>query len=181
MAGFKTEQRPRIAFCASVRRVLRYSPRAFKMTLSSLSSRIFAVVALAVLVLAPAGCARRIGDGCTLDTDCSINNDRRCDLSQQGGYCTIAECDRNSCPDDALCMEFFADVARRTRRFCVAPCNVDGDCRSGYKCMSPDVQGLFGTCPANASAAGCTRLLDDRTGPGTSKPRTKFCALPSPQ
>ncbi len=181
------------AFGAYLAAILRYSARALTMTSFSISRRYFsrqfffttALIALVALAFVQSGCARRVGDGCTLDTDCSINNDRRCDLSQQGGYCTIAECDRNSCPDDSLCIEFFAQVDPRTRRFCMAPCSVDGDCRANYRCVAPDVQGVFTTCLPNtlATAAGCTRLVDDRdrTGPGTPKPRTKFCALPSPQ
>jgi hypothetical protein len=137
------------------------------------------VLALAALVVSPMGCARRIGDGCAVDTDCSINNDRRCDTSQPGGYCTIAECDRNSCPDDALCVEFYADAPRRARRFCMSPCTTNGDCRNGYTCQTADTQGIFASCPASSDPdTGCTRLVDDRTGPNTSKPRTSFCALP---
>jgi hypothetical protein len=144
-------------------------------------AKVALILAFFALVLAPMGCARRIGDGCALDTDCSINNDRRCDTSQPGGYCTVAECDRNSCPDDALCVEFFADTPRRARRFCMSPCSTDGDCRSGYRCEQPtaNVTGLFVTCPPGTDPeSGCTRLVDDRTGPGTTKPRTRFCALP---
>jgi hypothetical protein len=139
------------------------------------------VAVLASFVALPMGCARRIGDGCSLDTDCSINNDRRCDTSQPGGYCTVAECDRNSCPDDSLCVEFFSDVARRARRFCMAPCNVDGDCRGGYTCQAPSVQGLFTSCPPATMLnpdTGCTRVVDEMTGDGTRRPRTRYCALP---
>jgi hypothetical protein len=146
-----------------------YSSRA----IAALVSMLVAVVAL------PMGCARRIGDGCSLDTDCSINNDRRCDTSQVGGYCTVAECDRNSCPDDSLCVEFFSSVPQRARRFCMSPCATDGDCRGGYKCQQADVAGIAAACPANASTeAGCTRLVDDRTGPGTNRTRVGYCALP---
>jgi hypothetical protein len=142
---------------------------------------IASLVALLASASLPLGCARRIGDGCTLDTDCSINNDRRCDISQVGGYCTVAECDRSSCPDDALCVEFFSDVARRARRFCMAPCVTDGDCRSGYTCQAPDAQGLFTACPPASMLdpdLGCTRLVDEVTGAGTPRPRTRFCARP---
>lgn len=145
--------------------------------------RLRAKLALFSLLIAtialPLGCARRIGDGCSLDTDCSINNDRRCDISQPGGYCTIAECDRNSCPDDSLCVEFFSSAPSRARRFCMAPCNTDGDCRGGYRCQQPEVSGITASCPAGTNPdTGCTRLVDDRTGAGTNRTRLGYCALP---
>ncbi|MDP3275383.1 MAG: hypothetical protein Q8Q09_09330 [Deltaproteobacteria bacterium] len=143
-------------------------------------TRLWLLAALATITLAMAGCARRIGDGCAVDTDCSINNDRRCDTSQPSGYCTIAECDRNSCPSDSLCVEFFSDSARRARRFCMAPCTSDGDCRAQYKCQMPNAVGLFQSCPDNMSSVnGCTRLIDDAVGPSTTRERTGYCAPPT--
>lgn len=121
------------------------------------------------------GCARQIGDGCGNDTDCSLNYDRRCDLTQQGGYCTIPECERNRCPGEALCIEFRGNESRLSRRFCMAPCERDGDCRGGYVCLEPTV-GPEGTCPSDPGTGQfpeCTRLLDD--APSMQRRRARFC------
>jgi len=67
--------------------------------------------------LAGAGCGHNIGDGCSINTDCSPNNDRTCDLSQPGGYCTIEGCDQSSCPSDSVCVRFFPE------KFLSQPCN----------------------------------------------------------
>ena len=61
-----------------------------------------------VLVLALAACGRSIGDDCETNVQCSPQGDRQCDLSQPGGYCTVEGCDRTSCPDNAVCVRFFA-------------------------------------------------------------------------
>lgn len=126
----------------------------------------------ALLVLAlPAflvGCPRRIGDGCTTSIECSINADRRCDTAQPSGYCTIPECDPDRCPDEALCVEFYANVPRLARRFCMHSCRTDGDCRGGYTCVQPTYSGGI-ACPVSDSDAAvstsCTRALDTQRRP----------------
>jgi len=60
-------------------------------------------------------CGRNIGDDCQLNTDCSANGDRTCDLSQPGGYCTIEGCDENSCPSDSACVRLFPAQFLQTR------------------------------------------------------------------
>jgi hypothetical protein len=93
------------------------------------------------------GCTPSIGDKCQISTDCSIRGDRLCDLSQPNGYCTQLNCGGNSCPDEAACVLFdsaipgcgFDDRAgpygsRVARSFCVAKCDDNSDCRSGYVC-----------------------------------------------
>lgn len=71
-------------------------------------------IAAAIGVL---GCGRSIGDECQINTDCSANNDRTCDMSQPGGYCTIEGCDQTSCPSDSACVRFFPE------QFLSHPCN----------------------------------------------------------
>jgi hypothetical protein len=95
----------------------------------------------ALLALA-SGCAPKIGDKCTVSTDCSVNGDRLCDSTEPGGYCTVFNCEPNACPDDSLCVAFVeptcsspAQSDRFTRTFCMATCGSDGDCRSGYQCI----------------------------------------------
>lgn len=140
-----------------------------------------ALVLFVLLSALSAACARRIGDGCALNTDCSINNDRVCDVSAMGGYCTVPECDPNSCPDNGLCVEFLGDQPTRVRRFCMANCGSNSDCRSGYVCRNADVQAqrdsdggiTLASCPASGgmmvTPMGCARVLD------SMRPRYGFC------
>lgn len=140
--------------------------------------RFVAAFSVAIAALGSLGsCQKVIGDGCGTDTDCSLNYDRRCDLTQQGGYCTIPECDPDRCPGEALCVEFNGNDSRLARRFCMAPCEVDGDCRGGYVCQAP-THGRTETCPADMGTGqfpACTRVLDTVTGANTPRPRAKFC------
>lgn len=62
---------------------------------------------VAVLVVAGAGCGDQIGDGCSVNVDCSPFGDRICDTAQAGGYCTIEGCGLSTCPDEAVCIRFF--------------------------------------------------------------------------
>jgi len=132
----------------------------------------------ATLALFATGCPRRIGDGCTQNIDCSLNADRRCDLAQPGGYCTIPECDPDRCPDQAMCVEFDSNVTRLARRFCMHTCNTDGDCRGGYVCTAPTVNATT-ACPpfdpnTQASFPACNRLVDTMRTPDLP---TKYCVV----
>jgi len=95
-----------------------------------------------------AGCAPKIGDHCSISTDCSANGDRLCDTTQPGGYCTIFNCEPNGCPEEAVCVAFnekscpdlgngqsTAQAVRFQRTFCMATCSSNGDCRGGYICL----------------------------------------------
>lgn len=65
----------------------------------------------ALLALALFGCGRDIGDACRRATDCSLRGERQCDLSVRiggRGECTIDGCGRNSCPDEATCVQTYA-------------------------------------------------------------------------
>jgi len=98
------------------------------------------VTALAFFALGAAamgGCAAEIGDGCTTSVDCSPEGDRMCDIAQRGGYCTIRDCTPDSCPDDALCVQFGVEQ-RFQRTFCMQVCDGAGDCRDGYACAAAD-------------------------------------------
>src|SRR5688572_11610401 len=111
-----------------------------------LSEKLLLLVALAAIA---AGCKPKIGDECQLSTDCSAAGDRLCDITAPGGYCTVYNCEPGACPDDeSLCVQF---GARRSpiaacdnlqapspyaRTFCMATCESDEDCRTGYECAS---------------------------------------------
>src|SRR5262245_6663007 len=99
------------------------------------------------------GCAPKIGNSCKLSTDCSQLGDRLCDATQPDGYCTIFNCEPDTCPESA-CVGFNAELdpackgtdisrtPRFERTFCMQPCSDQGDCRDGYKCASPS-EGKF--------------------------------------
>jgi hypothetical protein len=103
---------------------------------------------LVVLVWLAAGCAPKIGDHCSISTDCSANGDRLCDTTQPAGYCTVFNCEPNGCPEEAVCVSFnekscpdlgngqaTSQQVRFQRTFCMATCFNDGDCRGGYTCL----------------------------------------------
>jgi hypothetical protein len=54
-------------------------------------------LAAAALLALVAGCAPKIGDKCTVSTDCSVSGDRLCDSTQPSGYCTVFNCEPNAC------------------------------------------------------------------------------------
>jgi hypothetical protein len=99
-------------------------------------------IAAALGLAAVAGCSPKIGDKCTVSTDCSLQGDRLCDPTQPQGYCTIFNCEPNRCPDEAVCVAFnepscaSAALSRRFQRtFCMLVCESDEDCRAGYRCL----------------------------------------------
>jgi hypothetical protein len=108
----------------------------------------FSAAAAAMLALGAAACTPQIGNSCTLNTDCSIDNSRQCDNSQPNGYCTVFNCAPNTCPNNAVCVELQANVpgcpyddyaspSRGARSMCLKPCNHSSDCRQsdGYSCV----------------------------------------------
>jgi uncharacterized membrane protein YgcG len=104
-----------------------------------------------LLLLAPllVGCQPDIGDECSTALDCSTIGDRLCDSSQPDGYCTIFNCEPDTCPDEAACVAFNQELdpacgyvddgryGRFARTFCMYVCEDDDDCRSGYQCVRP--------------------------------------------
>lgn len=101
---------------------------------------------LPLLALLLAGCTPKIGNKCSLSTDCSQLGDRLCDTNQPDGYCTIFNCEPDQCPD-SVCVAFDPTLdpacgaatdgrwPRFERSFCLAPCSDDSDCRSQYSCV----------------------------------------------
>jgi hypothetical protein len=84
-------------------------------------------------------CGPKFGDGCKNSTDCSVRNDRICDRSQPGGYCTIANCKPGDCGDDGVCVRFRPAEPRLSTSYCMAKCDSNSDCdRDAYVCKSAD-------------------------------------------
>ena len=97
------------------------------------------------------GCTPKIGDDCTVSTNCSTTGDRLCDVTQPGGYCTVFNCEPGSCPEDSVCVNFGTTLSTvqpvsactpsqanspYKRSFCMANCADDSDCRGGYRCLT---------------------------------------------
>jgi hypothetical protein len=102
---------------------------------------------LCALAAVAAGCKPKVGDDCRISTDCSASGDRRCDITAPGGYCTVENCEPGTCPEDeSLCVQFGAQrspvdecvdlqsPSPYARAYCMATCDGDSDCRSGYSC-----------------------------------------------
>ena len=103
---------------------------------------------LLILVFSALGvaCQPKIGDDCQTSVDCSQGEERLCDITQPGGYCTIFNCEPDNCPEESACIAFGAklstvpgcadgnDLSRLERTFCMVTCGSDKDCRGGYVC-----------------------------------------------
>jgi hypothetical protein len=57
-----------------------------------------------------AACGHNVGDSCKNNVDCSPLGDRFCDTAPPGGYCTIENCDIDTCPSEAVCVRFFSPL-----------------------------------------------------------------------
>ena len=116
----------------------------------------FAATAVALFGV---GCTPKIGNSCSQSTDCSQQGDRLCDSSQPDGYCTVFNCEPDTCPD-SICVVFNYNLdpscataddgrwPRFERSFCMKPCDPThgsysadggvtdpGDCRDYYECI----------------------------------------------
>src|SRR3954471_21040736 len=116
-----------------------------------------AILAIGLVVASGAlalGCTPKIGDSCTVSTNCSAAGDRLCDVTQPGGYCTVFNCEPGTCPEDSVCINFGSTLSSVSpaqctpaqgpspyqRSFCMASCGSDSDCRGGYTCL--DLKGV---------------------------------------
>jgi hypothetical protein len=101
---------------------------------------------LAVGAAVGLACSPQIGKKCSISTDCSQLGDRLCDTTQPGGYCTVFNCEPDSCPN-AICVAFDPSLdpacgsaalgrpPRFERTFCLAHCDTTSDCRDQYECV----------------------------------------------
>ncbi len=105
---------------------------------------------MAMTLVAGSGCNAIIGDACTTNIDCSEDGNRVCDRTQPGGYCTILDCEADSCPTEAVCVQFFDGV--HSRNYCMRQCKNNADCdRERYECVDPE-DGLSTILDAPASS-----------------------------
>jgi hypothetical protein len=113
--------------------------------------RTFGFLAAALMLIA-VGCSPDIGASCTTALNCSQQGDRACDTSMPGGYCTIFNCEPDTCPTEAACVAFRQwpsaiaacedpNDTRMLRTFCMVRCARNSDCRSGYICADINATG----------------------------------------
>jgi hypothetical protein len=157
--------------------------------------RLLGLLGLLALLLTLVGCTAKIGDSCTISTDCSVNGDRLCDTTQPEGYCTVFNCTPDTCPEDqSVCVAFdstacgteavaLARGQRFQRTFCMKPCSSPTDCRAGYDCVSlarpnnPEQAQVVDTSPPSLSvcmvpASTPPSVVDDDAG--TCGPASPF-------
>jgi uncharacterized membrane protein YgcG len=146
--------------------------------------RALRAVALAVPLFVAAGCTPKIGDKCTVSTDCSQLGDRLCDTTQPDGYCTVFNCEPDTCPTDGhgVCVAFFPQLdptcggasasqwPRFERTFCVRGCDDDTDCRASYVCVAPSDRNAQIVDNAPAKTKVCIPAADLPPPQSTSTP-----------
>lgn len=108
-------------------------------------TRVVVRSSLVVIFACLVACGRGIGDGCETGLNCSASASRLCDMTQPGGYCTLAGCQRGSCPSDSVCVTFWQTTAqteidrnRLSVNYCMRTCDERSDCRDdeGYDCVT---------------------------------------------
>jgi hypothetical protein len=123
-----------------------------------------------VLLLAALGaslaCQPEIGDECSNASDCSVQEQRTCDTTYPGGYCTVLGCDANTCPEEAACVAFQSVLSvapecasyqarpRLQRTVCMKTCSGNGDCRGGYECVDLSGRNPWGAIVVDPGASG---------------------------
>lgn len=114
------------------------------------------LVFLSAFAIFCAACGSEIGDSCAVSSDCDPNGTRQCDRSSVDGYCTIAGCDYNTCPDEAVCVRFF--VGSFDNETC-DPTTEDLPSSDGTDdCSLDELCTLAGTCvPHSAEVRYCMR------------------------
>lgn len=105
------------------------------------------------------GCGNQIGDACFLAIDCSPNGDRICvdATANTEGYCTIQGCDLSTCPDEAVCVRFFAGSFAGTR--CVP--DLANPSAPNAACSSDQVCSPAGVCVVMSTSTPCDPKVPD--------------------
>ena len=102
------------------------------------------IVCVLVMCNLVVACGRGIGDACETSLRCSASATRLCDMTQPGGYCTLAGCQPGGCPSESVCVTFWqntpqasVDRNRLSTNYCMRKCDERSDCRDdeGYDCI----------------------------------------------
>lgn len=109
------------------------------------------------------GCGSEIGDSCNRDIDCSPEGDRICARGSDlpGGYCTVFGCDHGTCPDDSVCVRFFA--LSETSATCDPDTedNRDSGAERTDACTPDELCTVGGSCvPRTAEVRYCMKTCD---------------------
>jgi hypothetical protein len=140
------------------------------------------------LGLAALACQPEIGDSCSTSGDCSVSEQRTCDTTLPGGYCTRFGCTADDCPDESACIGFRNVLSvnpgcdsvqgrpRLQRSACMFRCERDADCRRGYSCVDMALPNAWGaTVIENRGGTKVCSLLPPATTPG----ETQVCSSAS--
>lgn len=115
------------------------------------------VALAAAAALATAGCGHEIGDSCGINSDCTNDSTdpRVCDAFSPQGYCTIPGCDFDTCPDEAVCIQFF------TGSFSNRTCDPATEDVATDMCAIDEACAIDGHCvPRAAEVRYCMRRCD---------------------
>lgn len=88
--------------------------------------------------------AGAVGTACSFSAQCEGSS---CMTTFVGGYCTILDCEADTCPGNSRCVtlsEDDEDDAGDDLTLCLRSCESSNDCRFGYRCDDPDGGG--GVC-----------------------------------
>jgi hypothetical protein len=119
-------------------------------------ARMSRLALFSTLVLA-AACGKEIGDECSNSLDCGdgTNPALICDTTSPGGYCTEQGCDWNTCPEEAVCVRFYA------ASFSNKPCDLAAEDLTEDRCSLDEVCTLKGQCvPRTSEVRYCMRTCD---------------------
>jgi hypothetical protein len=155
-----------------------------------------------LLLVAGAACGHKIGDSCSVSSDCSSDGTRVCDVFSPGGSCTIQGCDFSTCPEDSVCVRFFPSVFGGKSCTGATECSSDEVCTvgnydpnvpMGMQCAPRSLEQRFcmATCDGDGDCREQYECRDERkkrTHGGEPVPNpetgeaneTKFCAARRP-
>jgi hypothetical protein len=140
------------------------------------------------LGLAALACQPEIGDACNTSGDCSVSEQRTCDTTMPGGYCTRFACSSDDCPDESACIGFRSVLSsapgcgslqerpRLQRSSCMLRCRRDSDCRGGYACVDMALPNPWG---ASVIENGGGTKVCTLPPPPESYGETQICAAPT--
>jgi hypothetical protein len=109
----------------------------------------------AIVLCAVAACGHKIGDSCSVSSDCASDGSRVCDTFSPGGSCTIKGCDFGTCPDEAVCVRFFPGVDSGR------PCSGPIDCAPDEVCTVGDNASLKQCAPRALEQRFCMLTCED--------------------
>ena len=88
-------------------------------------------------------CTTQVGDTCQSNAECNTQDGAICDVSVPDGYCTVAQCVPNGCPDSSVCVRFDEETS-----YCMQVCLTSEECRTEHSCRDIGTYGDegFGYC-----------------------------------